>query len=135
MTTLSAPVRTSRRFLPPMVDLVCLVTFVLAGAGQHDVDQGVGWFLTVLWPLVVAWYGLALVTRLYSSTDRMWVRVTITLVAGALLNAVLRWAFTDRPFLSVYTLVFIAWMVLTAFGWRAIVQFRGTQRARPRFVS
>lgn len=135
MTMLSAPAFTSRRFVAPTIDLVCLVAFVLAGAGQHDVDQGLGWFLTVLWPLVVAWYGLAIVMRLYSSADRMWIRLAVTLVAGALLNAVLRWAFTNRPFLSVYTAVFIAWMVLTAFGWRAIVQFRGTRRARLRSVS
>ena len=131
-----APPRTSRRSraVAPLLDLVCLTTFVLAGAGQHDVDQGIGWFLTVLWPLVVAWYGVALVTRLYAGADRMWVRLTITLGAGALMNAVLRGAFTDRPFVSVYTLVLVAWMVLTAYGWRVVTRIRSVRRARLRPV-
>ncbi len=130
MTSLAPPTLTRRRFVAPAIDFVCLVTFILAGAGQHDVDEGIGWFLTVLWPLVVAWYGFALLTRIYTTTDRLWARLTVTLVAAAMLNAVLRWAFTDRPFLSVYTPVFMAWMVLTAFGWRAIVRLRAMRRER-----
>lgn len=130
--TAHTPTRTTRgaRAWAPLLDLVCLTTFVLAGAGQHDVDQGIGWFLTVLWPLVGAWFACALLTRLYTSSDRMWLRLTITLGAAALLNAVLRGAFTDRPFVSVYTLVFVAWMVLTAYGWRAITRVRSVRRER-----
>ena len=132
MTSLAPSAPTTRRFVAPAIDFACLVSFVLAGAGQHDVDDGIGWFLTVLWPLVVAWFGFALLTRLYTSTDRTWARLTVTLVGAALLNAVLRWAFTDRPFLSVYTAVFMAWMVLTAYGWRAIVGLRAMRREQLR---
>ena len=130
MTAIARPLPIARRWIAPALDLACLGTFIVAGAGQHDVDEGIGWFLTVLWPLVVAWYGLALLVRLYTAADRPWVRLTITLVAGAMVNAVLRWAFTDRPFLSVYTVVFIAWMVLTAFGWRAVRMLRVMRRER-----
>lgn len=132
MTTPSADALAPQRFAP-LADFACLVGFVFAGAGQHDVDEGIGWFLTVLWPLVVAWFACALLTRLYSSSDRGWLRLAVTLVAGALLNAVLRGAFTDRPFVSVYTLVLVAWMALTAFGWRALVHLRET-RSQPREV-
>lgn len=135
MTALAPTPATRRaRAVAPLLDLVCLTTFVLAGAGQHDVDQGIGWFLTVLWPLVVAWYGVALVTRLYAGGDRMWIRLAITLGAGALLNAALRGAFTDRPFVSVYTLVLVAWMVLTSFGWRGVTRLGSMRRARLRSV-
>ena len=124
------PTFTAWRVRAPLLDLLCLVAFVVAGAGQHRVDEGAGWFLTVLWPLVVAWYGIAIVTRLYTRVDRIWVRLAVTLVVGAFLNAVLRWAFTDRPFLTVYTAVFAAWMALTAFAWRATFHLRGLRRAR-----
>lgn len=115
--------------MAPTTDLACLVLFVLVGAGQHDVDRGAGWFLTVLWPLVAAWFALALATHLYATPDRTWPRLAVTAVGAAVLNAVLRWAFTDRPLLSVYTAVFMAWMMLTAFGWRALVALR-TNRLR-----
>lgn len=117
------------RVLPSILDLACLTTFVLAGAGQHDVDQGLGWFLTVLWPLVVAWFAIALVARLYATVARSWVRFAVTVIAGALLNAVLRWAFTDRPLVSVVTVVLAAWLVLTAGGWRALVVLLERRRA------
>ena len=123
-----APVKPGR-VLPPILDLACLITFVLAGAGQHDVDQGFGWFLTVLWPLALAWFGISLVVRLYVSTDRRWVRFAVTVIAGALLHAVLRWAFTDRPLVSVVTVVLAAWLVLTAGGWRALGRLLERRRA------
>lgn len=131
MTTPSPDPFASRR-LAPLADSACLVVFVFAGAGQHDVDEGVGWFLTVLWPLVVAWFACALLARLYSSSDRVWLRLAVTLVAGALLNAVLRGSFTDRPYVSVYTLVLIAWMALTTFGWRVLARRLSTRRERLR---
>jgi len=118
-----------RQVVPQALDLVCLVAFVLAGAGQHDVDQGLGWFLTVLWPLGVAWFGISLVTRLYANDDRMWLRFAATLVASVLLHAVLRWAFTDRPLVSVVTVVLAAWMVVTAGGWRALGRLLQRRRA------
>ncbi len=124
------PTFISWRVRAPLLDLLCLVAFVVAGAGQHRVDEGAGWFFTVLWPLVVAWYAVAIATRLYRAADRIWLRLTATLVAGAVVNAGLRGAFTDRPFVSVYTAVFAAWMVLTAFGWRIVVELRARRRLR-----
>lgn len=131
MTRPSPDPRAFRR-LAPLADSACLVTFVFAGAGQHDVDEGIGWFLTVLWPLVVAWFACALLTRLYTSSDRVWLRLAVTLAAGALLNAGLRGAFADRPFVSVYTLVLIAWMALTAGGWRVLARRSSARRERLR---
>lgn len=129
MTVDSVPRVQPRQVLPPVLDLVCLIAFVFAGAGQHDVDQGLGWFLTVLWPLAVAWFGVAFVTRLYTYDDQVRVRFAVTVAAGVLVHAVLRWAFTDRPLVSVVTVVLAAWVVVTAGGWRALVLLVERRRA------
>jgi hypothetical protein len=110
------------RWVAPAADLVCIVAFILVGAGRHHIDEGASWFLTVLWPIAVAWFGVALVTRLYSSGDRWMLRLAATIAAGTLAMVVLRGAFTDRPWVSVFTLIYVVWMLATAFGWRAIVR-------------
>lgn len=46
------------------------MVFVLLGRGQHHIDRGVDWFLTVLWPLALAWTVGALMTRLYTRAER-----------------------------------------------------------------
>ena len=76
---------TRRWWLAPTLDLVCIVTFILVGAGRHNINDGADWFLMVLWPLAVGWYGVALVTRLYFSDDRPWLRLTITLAVATLI--------------------------------------------------
>ncbi len=111
---------TRRWWLAPTLDLACLVTFILVGAGRHGIDEGAGWFFTVLWPLAVGWYGAALVTRLYTAVDRPWLRLTITVAVGTVVASLLRGGFTDRPTFSIFTVVLVAWMLLTAYGWRWI---------------
>ena len=111
---------TRRRWIAPTLDLVCLVAFILVGAGRHNINEGAGWFFTVLWPIAVGWYVAALAFRLYTRTDPSALRLVGTIGAGTVVMSVLRGAFTDRPWVSVFTLVFVAWMLLTAFGWRLI---------------
>jgi hypothetical protein len=120
---------TRRWWLAPTLDLVCIVTFILVGAGRHNINDGADWFLLVLWPIAVGWYGVALLTKLYTAPDRMWLRLTITLAAGTVIMSALRGAFTDRPTVSIFTVVFVAWMVLTAYGWRLIGRFVSSRRA------
>jgi len=119
-----------RPWLAPVLDLACLVSFILVGAGRHNIDEGAGWFLTVLWPIAVGWYGVALLVRLYTRDDRWALRLVVTIAAGTLVMSVLRGAFTDRPWVSVFTVVYLAWMVLTAYGWRLIGGALRTRRAR-----
>lgn len=121
---------TRRWWLAPVLDLVCIVTFILVGAGRHNINDGADWFLLVLWPIAVGWYGVALLTKLYTAPDKMWLRLTITLAAGTVIMSALRGAFTDRPTVSIFTVVFVAWMVLTAYGWRLISRFVSSRRAR-----
>jgi Protein of unknown function (DUF3054) len=121
---------TRRWWLAPTLDLVCIVTFILVGAGRHNINDGADWFLMVLWPLVVGWYGVALATRLYFSDDHPWLRLTITLAVGTLIASLLRGGFTDRPTFSIFTVVFVAWMLLTAYGWRLVGRFFSARRGR-----
>ena len=109
-----------RQWLAPLLDLVCIVAFILVGGGRHHVEEDVGWFLTVLWPIVVGWYGAALVAGLYTRPDRRALRLVATIAAGTVVMCVLRGGFTDRPWVSVFTAIYASWMTFTAFGWRLI---------------
>jgi Protein of unknown function (DUF3054) len=114
--------RSQRRWVAPLADLACIVTFIFAGAGRHNINEGAGWFFTVLWPIAVGWYGVALATRLYARRDRSALRLVATIGAGTVVMSVLRGGFTDRPWVSIFTVIFVAWMLATTFGWRWIVQ-------------
>jgi hypothetical protein len=121
---------TRRLWLAPALDLLCIITFILVGAGRHNISEGAGWFFTVLWPLAVGWFGVALLVKLYTSTDRWALRLLVTIGAGTVIMSVLRGSFTDRPWVSVFTAVFIAWMALTAYGWRLIGGAISARRGR-----
>ncbi|HEY3724132.1 MAG TPA: DUF3054 domain-containing protein [Acidimicrobiia bacterium] len=117
------------RRVAPVLDAVCLVVFVAIGREQHDLDStGVGWFLTVLWPLAVGWIVGALVTRVYVRSDWWWLRLVGTVAVAALLDALLRGTFTDRGYLSVFTIVLFLFNCLTTFAWRAV--WLGAARVR-----
>ncbi len=121
-----------RAWWPPVLDLICIATFILVGAGQHRISDGASWFFTVLWPLAVGWYVVAALTRLYAASERVGLRLVITWAVGTLLASVLRGTFTDRPMFSVFTVIFMAWMVLTAFGWRGIARVLALRQQRRR---
>ena len=105
--------------LAPLIDAVCIVAFVVIGRGRHDIDEGVGWFLTVLWPLFVGWFGVALAVRLYTRVTGIWRALTITWLGGLAVMVVLRGTFTDRPYLGIFTVIAVVFLGLTTFGWRA----------------
>ena len=46
------------------------------------------------------------------------------------LAKLLRGGFTDRPTFSIFTVVFVAWMLLTAYGWRLVGRFFSARRGR-----
>jgi Protein of unknown function (DUF3054) len=114
----------------PVVDAICILVFVLVGRGRHEIDEGVGWFFTVLWPLYVGWFGVALATRLYTRRRGIWLALTVTWLGGIAIAAVLRGAFTDRPYVSIFTVIAIAFLGLTTFGWRAIAALIARSRGR-----
>jgi hypothetical protein len=108
------------RTAAPFLDAACLVLFVVVGRGRHEVAEGLGWFVRVLWPLAVGWYGAALLTRLYVASSGLWPRLLVTWAAGITVALVLRAAFLDRQPFSTFALVLFGFVALLTFGWRAV---------------
>ena len=103
------------RAVAPVLDLACLAAFVAVGGRRHDdLNEGFGWFLEVLWPIVLGW---AVVARL------------VTLFAGIAITQVIRYTVQDRPWIGIFTAVALGFIALTTFGWRAVALL--VQRARP----
>jgi len=112
-------------------DAACIVAFVAAGRDSHGIDQGVSWFLTVLWPLFLGWFGVALAARLYTRRAGSWSALAVTLLGGVVVDAVCRGAFTGRPYLSVFTVIAVVFLGLTTFGWRAVAVAVTRRRGAP----
>jgi hypothetical protein len=117
-------VSTTRERFAPAIDVLCIVAFILVGAGRHDaVDDGFPWFWTVFWPLTLGWAVAALASRLYTRPTGMWVRLLVTIAAGLFVGGFVRSTFTDRPWISIFTLVAFLFLSLTTYGWRLIWVF------------
>ncbi len=108
------------RTAAPVVDLVCLVLFVLIGGGRHDISDGAGWFLGVLWPLALGWFVVAVATKLYTNPARPWLRLTGTWALGLTLALVVRGIVLGRQPVGTFALVLFAFVALETFGWRLI---------------
>jgi hypothetical protein len=105
----------------PVIDLLCITTFVLLGGERHeDISKDLGWFLGVMWPLCVGIFGVALLTKLYTRVDGVWAALTITWIGGIAITQVLRGAFTHDPWIGIFTVVVTAYLGLTMFGWRLV---------------
>jgi hypothetical protein len=105
----------------PLLDLVCLATFVLIGGRSHEVTEGVGWFFHVMWPLCVGFFGVALLTRLYTRPNGMWSWLLATLIGGIAIAQVLRGSFQGRPWVSFFLVIAVLYLGLTMYGWRLVV--------------
>src|SRR6185436_5341766 len=95
------------RAIAPVLDLLCLAAFVAVGGRRHDdLNEGFGWFLEVLWPIVVGWAVFALLTRLYARTGLgMWLALFATLIGGLVITQILRYTLQDRPSIGIFTAV------------------------------
>jgi hypothetical protein len=109
-----------RRRAAPFLDGACLVLFVVLGRDRHHLNEGMTWFLTVLWPLAAGWTIGALVTRVYTRDDRNWLRLAGTILITLLIGGVLRGMFTNRVSFSIFTVVALAFISLTTFAWRLV---------------
>jgi hypothetical protein len=110
----------TRTWYAPVLDAACIVVFVLVGRGRHEIDEGIGWLATLLWPLFVGWFGVALLTGLYTRASRVWLALFVTWLGGIAIAALLRGTFTDRPYVSIFTVIAIAFLGITTFVWRAM---------------
>ncbi len=115
-----------------MLDLACLSAFVAFGGRRHeDLNEGMSWYLEVLWPIVLGWFAVALLTRLYTRTNGggMWLALLGTLVGGLVITQVLRGALQHRPWIGIFTMVAFGFIGLTTFGWRLVAL--GYRKLRP----
>jgi hypothetical protein len=119
------------RAVAPVLDLACLAAFVAVGGRRHDdLNEGVGWFLEVLWPIALGWAVVALLTGLYTRIGAgVWVALLVTLFGGIAITQVIRYTVQDRPWIGIFTAVAIGFIGLTTFGWRAIAAL--VRRLRP----
>jgi len=101
-------------------DTACLVVFVALGRTSHDLHGGAGWFVAVLWPFAVGWFGAALATRLYTARSHRWWRASATVLLGVTLALVLRATVTSRATPVVFGIVALAFLALTTLGWRLV---------------
>jgi hypothetical protein len=110
-----------KRLAALLLDIVCLVIFVLAGLHTHEVSGGAVTFLVILWPLVVGWAALATLTGLYRRRpDRAWVRLAATWVGGLTLGLLLRGAVTGRPLTPGFVAVTFGFTGALTIGWRML---------------
>jgi hypothetical protein len=118
------------RAVAPVLDLACLALFVFFGGRRHDdLNEGFGWFLEVLWPIVLGWAAIALLTGLYTRTGAgMSVALLVTLFGAIAITQVIRSTVQDRPWIGIFTAVALGFIALTTFGWRAIAYLVGRRR-------
>jgi hypothetical protein len=110
-------------------DALCIGLFVALGRESHDINSGIGWYLTVLWPFLVGWFAVALTLRLYASSSHRWLMLAYTWLAGIALALGLRDVITRRDTPVAFVIVSYAFIGLAVFGWRlasaGVARFRG----------
>jgi hypothetical protein len=112
------------------VDAVCLAVFVALGRESHDIDSGISWYLTVLWPFLLGWFAAAAVLRLYVVWPNRWVLLASTWIGGVAIAMVLRAVVTGRATPVAFVIVAYAFIGLVVFGWRLGVRGVGMLRTR-----
>jgi hypothetical protein len=99
---------------------VVLAGFLLLGRRSHGLEQaGIGWFLEVLWPIATAWVVGAVALRLYTATDRPWVRLVGTVVVAVTLGGLLRHFTPGHAMFSAFNIVLGIGLLIGTGGWRA----------------
>jgi Protein of unknown function (DUF3054) len=119
-----------RSVIPAVIDALCLALFVALGRESHDIDSGISWYLTVLWPFLLGWFAAALAVRVYASSPQRWILLAATWAGGIAIALVLRAVVTHRDTPIAFIIVAYAFIGLATFGWRLVV--RGLMHVRRR---
>ena len=97
--------------------------FVALGRESHDIDSGITWYLTVLWPFLLGWFAAAATLRLYAHVaeslaparvDLGWRHRGLAMVSRAVV--------TGRSTPVAFVIVAYAFIGLLVFGWRLAVR-------------
>jgi hypothetical protein len=103
----------------PIADAGVLVVFVAIGRRSHGLEEtGITWFLTVLWPIALAWVVGALALSLYRARTREFVRLLGTIVTAVVVGGLLRYFTPGRAMFSAFTVVLACGLSLGTYGWR-----------------
>jgi hypothetical protein len=103
----------------PIADAIVLVVFVAIGRRSHGLDEsGLTWFLTVLWPIALAWLLGALALSLYRARTGEFLRLLGTVATAVVLGGLLRHFTPGRAMFSAFTIVLACGLSLGTFGWR-----------------
>jgi FtsH-binding integral membrane protein len=117
------------RAIAAAADALCLGLFVALGRESHEINSGIGWYLTVLWPFLVGWFAVALALRLYTSSSNRRIMLAYTWASGIAVALVLRGVVTRRDTPVAFVIVAYAFIGLAVFGWRfaslAVARLRG----------
>jgi hypothetical protein len=100
------------------VDAVCLAVFVVLGRESHDINSGIVWYLTVVWPFLFGWFAAAAALCLYTSWPQRWTALAATWAIGIALALVVRAVITGRATPVAFVIVAFGFIGLTVFGWR-----------------
>lgn len=111
-----------RTVLPAAVDALVLAVFVVLGRESHDINSGVTWYLTVLWPFLIGWFAAALAFRVYARWPERWALLIATWACGIAIALVLRAVVTQRTTPVAFIIVAYAFIGLAIFGWRLAVR-------------
>lgn len=111
-----------RTVIPVVVDALCLALFVALGRESHDIDFGIIWYLTVLWPFLLGWFVAAFAVRMYTSWPQHWTLLAATWAGGIAIALVLRAVLTHRDTPVAFIIVAYAFIGLLTFGWRLVAR-------------
>jgi FtsH-binding integral membrane protein len=119
------------RAIAALADVLCLGLFVALGRESHDINSGIAWYLTVLWPFLVGWFAVALTLRLYASASNRWLMLAYTWAGGIAIALVLRAVITHRDTPLAFIIVAYAFLGFATFGWRLAALGVARLRGRP----
>ncbi|MBA2953200.1 DUF3054 domain-containing protein [Nocardioides sp. CGMCC 1.13656] len=122
---------TSRRLLPLVADLVCVLALALGGKSSHEPGDSDWVVLVIAWPFAVAAVlGHVMLLWRGRPTRRVWPEgatvVAVTYVLGMLLRSL-----SDRGLAPGFLVVAAVFLTVTMLGWR-LVTSRLTRRAGAR---
>jgi len=107
----------------PLADAVVLMVFVGIGRRTHGLETtGLTWFLTVLWPLALAWVVGAMSLSLYTARTREFARLVGTIVITAVLGGLLRHFTPGHAMFSAFNVVVSCGLLLGTGGWRVVLR-------------
>lgn len=114
-------------WLPPLLDLIVVTTFVLAGRRSHDEGESLAGFLRVWWPFA-AGLGLSAVASGAWWFPLAWRRAIVAWAGTVVVGMALRIGIQGRDFKPSFVIVTALFTGAGMLGWRAVARRIVTRR-------